>query len=479
MESGDFLRLVVVIIPFVCLVVSGFFMKHKWSLLTRILSLVFMVLGMTGGVFMWLGLSDSSYTMTLIRAIGLCGGISVLGVLVGTSILTKPIQELEKIMEEIAMTGDLSKRVAISTEGEVGSMAKSLNMMLDNTMEPVQALSKVSKTIASGDLSIDIEIETELKGDITDLVNSFGSMVDELRKVKGLKEKLKAKDEEMEERDTKLIKNLVATADLFVANAEELSASSEEITASSEEMASVIQQITHGTQFVAAKVDELQKQNKETNRITAGGAQSARSVGNKMAGVIGKIAQNTEAIKGLEDASREIVKIVDVIRGISEQTNMLALNAAVEAARAGDAGRGFAVVAEEVRKLAGKSSESTVKIEEVINNMKDKIDSSISGMEENAKMIEESGQAVQNAVRSFEEIPILIEQMDTAIDSMSGAAQDNAAGAEQSAASVEELSASMSNVSQSAQELLQASNELIAIAKGLENGTYTGTHIPQ
>ena len=269
-------------------------------------------------------------------------------------------------------------------------------------------------------------------------------------------------------KDKELERALTEKSQQFAADAEELSSSSEEVTASSHQMASVIHSITKGAQIVAENVRELKRQNEETSKVAIEGAQSARYVGEEMDEITDAISQSAVAIKELGGSSREIVKIVDVIRSISEQTNMLALNAAVEAARAGDAGKGFAVVAEEVGKLAGKSAESTEKIEEVINNMKDRIDAAVKDMDENTKMIKESGQAVQDAVRSFEEIPILVDQMDNAIEAMSLAAQDNAAGAEESAASIEDLSTSMQSVAKSAQDLLQASDELNGMAKKLE-----------
>ena len=470
-ETGDFSIVAVTAIPLLILIMAGFYKRYKWSLLTKILFIIFVSMAMSGILGMYMGMNKFSTAANIVAIVGMCVSTTILGIILGPIMITNPIKEIQKVMEEIAKSGDMSKRTVATTRDEVGAIAASLNTMLDQIMDPVRELSKVAKTISSGDLSVDLEVEVESRGDVTELVNSFRSMVDGLRKIEILEKESREKEEATRAMTIELVKALVESASIFASNAEELSASSEEVTASTEEMASVIQQITHGAQIVATKIEELQKQNKETNRITAEGAQSSRSVVNKMVEIVDRISRDAEAVKGLEDASHEIVKIVDVIRAISEQTNMLALNAAVEAARAGDAGRGFAVVAEEVGKLAGKSAASTEKIEEVINNMKDRIDTTIKGMSVNRTMIEESGQSIQDAVQSFEEIPILIEQMDTAIESMSSAAQDNAAGAQESAASVEELSASMSNVAQSAQELLRASNELNEIAKGLEAGT--------
>ena len=109
---------------------------------------------------------------------------------------------------------------------------------------------------------------------------------------------------------------------------------------------------------------------------------------------LGNVAQKVEA---LSEQSERISSIVQVIRGIAEQTNLLALNAAIEAARAGEQGRGFAVVADEVRNLAARTSQATVEINEVVRLNHELAQQAVSGMGSSRSKAEEGVRLVNRA----------------------------------------------------------------------------------
>ena len=105
---------------------------------------------------------------------------------------------------------------------------------------------------------------------------------------------------------------------------------------------------------------------RQTDATAQQGAQVVQHTVDVMQGIAGELNRAAEGINAVSEQSEMISSIVQTIRGIAEQTNLLALNAAIEAARAGEQGRGFAVVADEVRSLAGRTSQATVEIVEVV-----------------------------------------------------------------------------------------------------------------
>ncbi|PSW05773.1 methyl-accepting chemotaxis protein [Photobacterium lipolyticum] len=175
-----------------------------------------------------------------------------------------------------------------------------------------------------------------------------------------------------------------------------------------------------------------------TNTITDLAAQM-----NDMSGVITSLAERTQSIGS----------ILEVIRGISEQTNLLALNAAIEAARAGEAGRGFAVVADEVRNLATKTAQSTNEIQVMIDQLQHESKNAVDAMDCSKSLTIEGSQATKKAQQALEQISA---QVMTILDMNTQVAT----ATEQQSSVANEININMDTVDSSVKVGLTASREL-------------------
>ena len=179
----------------------------------------------------------------------------------------------------------------------------------------------------------------------------------------------------------------------------QLSTSSEEQMMQLEQVATAMNQMTATVAEVAQNAMQASSSSNEASLSSQSGLETVGDMNQQISLLVTNIEQVQDSILGVEKETQNVGSILDVIRGIAEQTNLLALNAAIEAARAGEQGRGFAVVADEVRNLANKTQESTNEIQTMISSLQTQAKQSVELMVENAETAkvtrEKSDQASQ------------------------------------------------------------------------------------
>ncbi len=239
---------------------------------------------------------------------------------------------------------------------------------------------------------------------------------------------------------------------------------SNQLSNASQDLSSGATQVASSLEETVSSLEELTSMVK-TNADNAGEAASLAQSSSKIAKVGESEVQNLiGAINEINQSSKKIEEIINVIDDIAFQTNLLALNAAVEAARAGDQGRGFAVVAEAVRNLAQRSGTAAKEITTLIGDNVEKID-------RGTKIADRSGQVLQNILASVQKVADLnneiaaaskeqasgLTQISKAMNEIDQATQRNAAASEQVAASSEQMNGQASSL----QEMVAVLSHLV------------------
>ncbi|WP_455366852.1 methyl-accepting chemotaxis protein [Kaarinaea lacus] len=347
--------------------------------------------------------------------ISLVGFLLIVGVLVGfagsffiSRAIVSPLAETKAAMEDIASgNGDLTKRINVKGNDEIAQLANAFNHFASKVQEIVTEVSNITTRVASASERMTVVTEETRKG----------------------------ADRQQQETDE------VAIA------VNEMAASGQEVARNANAAAEAAHNADvaadNGRQVVGHTIEAIDS--------------LAREV--KEAGVvIDRVEKDSESIGG----------VLDVIKGIAEQTNLLALNAAIEAARAGEQGRGFAVVADEVRTLASRTQQSTAEIQTMIERLQSGTQDAVNVMDQSREMAEATVGQAAKAGTSLEEINSAVTTIKDLNSQIACSAEEQSAVAEEINQKVVRISDITDQTAAGAQQTSSASNELNQLAETLK-----------
>ncbi|MFT6220740.1 MAG: methyl-accepting chemotaxis protein, partial [Candidatus Endobugula sp.] len=275
----------------------------------------------------------------------------------------------------------------------------------------------------------------------------------------------------------------------FVSTIGEVNSASLQMAASAEELSSVtaqtngnidqqkeetkvlvtsIDNMVHAALQVAEKSLLAAESSSKTNEESIEGREVINSAVATISSLSDSILRASSSIERVEQDSENIGTVLDVIRGIAEQTNLLALNAAIEAARAGEQGRGFAVVADEVRTLAGRTQESTQEIQTMIESLQAGTKEAVSLMNESSTLTSDSVGKTSAADQRFVQISDSIQHICQLNNEISDSAKAQESTSEEVNSHVSSITEIAAHTELGAKETSQASKDLAKIASQLQ-----------
>ncbi|WP_278441258.1 methyl-accepting chemotaxis protein [Pseudomonas oryzihabitans] len=333
----------------------------------------------------------------------------------GTAYVNANIRPLTNdLQERIVALADFNQRGA-KQAGELASQTYSRNLWLlgiisavavvltvvlavlytRSILQPLRQVLAINKRIAEGDLRVAAQ------------ATGRDEMADLMRATVQMQQTLRDTVSHIGEASTQL----ASAAEEMNAVTDEASRGLQRQNGEVEQAAAAVNEMTAAVEEVARNAASASTSAQQSERSTGLGAARVTETVNAIHSLTSTVSHTSEQIVALAGQAQGIATVVDVIRGIAEQTNLLALNAAIEAARAGEQGRGFAVVADEVRALAHRTQESTREIEQMIGGIQSGSEGAVQAMQRSRdeatatlKIANEAGAALEEIARSITEI---------------------------------------------------------------------------
>nr|WP_158002039.1 methyl-accepting chemotaxis protein [Pseudomonas fluorescens] len=327
-------------------------------------------------------------------------------------------------------------------------------IVIHKSLQPLSVITLMIKEIATGDGDLTKRINYRQPNELGELSGWFNRFLDKLHPL--IKE-IQASAHQTREAATHA--SAIAQESRVRLNSQ--ASEVDQVATASTEMAATAQEVARSTASAADAAQDSNLAGTQADRIIVNASQTIQKLSNGM-------SQNMSQVKALADSSTKISSVLEVIRGIAEQTNLLALNAAIEAARAGEAGRGFAVVADEVRTLARRTQDSVTESQQVIEALQQNTSNVVSAMSESHLL-------TGTTVEEFAKVGEALQQMSIGVGKINDLTLQIATATEEQSNVADEVSANVSNIRDftqslalNGQELETVSIHLDQLAKSLE-----------
>lgn len=335
--------------------------------------------------------------------------------------ITRPLRQMVSVMGDIA-TGDLTQKVEVVSDDEVGQTARYANRMADGLTNIIRGLKELANTIVTSGQQIAASIEESTSGleQSSNLATEIGSNM-------------------------------------------QLNAASIDQTKNS------VHHVAQSAQMVSQLTGEAATECSTAVHQATTGSQAVADVADAMTEISASSEQVNQLVENLIDSAQRIEEMLELITQISEQTNLLSLNAAIEAARAGEMGQGFAVVASEVRKLATRSTHAVEEVAELVEDIRRKVDSTSQAVSHSNAIIHQAEDRSRLTLTTIDNMVASINSVEQKIRQVAEAAAEQAVNSNAIREAVANIAASTQETSAGSEELGATLEEQVAILADIED----------